>query len=499
MAHDVFVSYSSKDKAVADAIVASMENKSIRCWVAPRDIKPGKDWGNAIADAIAESKVFLLVFSNHSNQSQRVLDELNLAISEEIVVLPFRIEKLEPSGAMRLHLSTRHWLDAYEPSWKKHIDELVETVSINIKDGSKGVITAGKTITSDKRTTRFKAWIWGIPAALGLIVGSIFAIRYFTQAQSSAPGGATTTFPLLVSPSEETMESEITATANVTESIPIGSINNPITWMYTPPQDIPFSEISTISDTITQQFQSKYPQLKLTFIPANNNLSIVEALCDGEAHIGSMGSFSYLYASNQDCATAKFIWASEQVGLTYKGMIFANSMNNPIDDISELEGKKLCIPNYESASGWALPSLWIRSKVGDPSTFFSQIIIAGSHPHAVEMVYNGDCEAGTAYFDAREAVNLENVNQVVTIIGETDPIPMANISFSTLLDPELSGSLMDFLAGISRESDQLARLCGQSVELPPILSQINDYYFDSLRELFNAAGADPKNYISYGN
>jgi phosphate/phosphite/phosphonate ABC transporter binding protein len=499
MVHDVFVSYSSKDKAVADALVASLENKNIRCWVAPRDIKPGKDWGNAIADAIAESKVFLLIFSNHSNQSQRVLDELNLAISEEIVVLPFRIEKLEPSGAMRLHLSTRHWLDAYDPSWKKYIDDLVETVSINIKDGSKRVVIAGKTITAEKRTTRIKSWIWGITAALGLIVGSIFAIQYFSQAQSTTPGGTTTTFPPLVSPSAETPTLKITSTISATESPALGSVNNPITWMYTPPQNIPFSEISTISEAITKQFESTYPNLKLTFIPANNNLSIVEALCEGGAHIGSFGSFSYLYASNQDCANAKFIWASEQVGLTYKGMIFANSRNNPIKDISELEGKRLCIPNYESASGWALPSLWIQSKVGDPTTFFSQIINAGSHINAVEMVYNGECEAGTAYFDAREAVDLPNVDQVVTIIGETDPIPMTNISFSTLIDPEISGTLMDFLIQISRESDQLATLCGQSVEPPPILSQINDYYFDSLRELFNAAGADPKNYIFYGN
>lgn len=40
MAYDIFVSYSSKDKPVADAVVAGLEQKGIRCWIAPRDLTP---------------------------------------------------------------------------------------------------------------------------------------------------------------------------------------------------------------------------------------------------------------------------------------------------------------------------------------------------------------------------------------------------------------------------------------------------------------------------
>ncbi len=132
MAHNVFISYSSRDKAVADSIVAALEMNNVRCWYAPRDIKPGADWGEEIAKAVSNSKVFLLIFSKYANGSQRVLDELNLAISKELIIIPFRIEKLEPSGAMLLHLSARHWLDAFMPSWEKHIDELVKSVFSNL-------------------------------------------------------------------------------------------------------------------------------------------------------------------------------------------------------------------------------------------------------------------------------------------------------------------------------------------------------------------------------
>ena len=133
MVHDVFVSYSTNDKTITDTIVASMEQNQIRCWYAPRDIKPSEDWGKAISNAIEKSKIFLIIFSGNSNKSQRVLDELNLAISQEITIMPFRIENLEPDGAMRLHLSSRHWLDAYDPSWESHIKKLIYTVSSHLE------------------------------------------------------------------------------------------------------------------------------------------------------------------------------------------------------------------------------------------------------------------------------------------------------------------------------------------------------------------------------
>lgn len=40
MAHDVFISYSHEDKAIADAICHKLESVRIWCWIAPRDILP---------------------------------------------------------------------------------------------------------------------------------------------------------------------------------------------------------------------------------------------------------------------------------------------------------------------------------------------------------------------------------------------------------------------------------------------------------------------------
>ena len=48
MGAQVFISYSSKDKPVGDAACAVLEQRGFRCWIAPRDIVPGTEWGEAI-------------------------------------------------------------------------------------------------------------------------------------------------------------------------------------------------------------------------------------------------------------------------------------------------------------------------------------------------------------------------------------------------------------------------------------------------------------------
>ena len=128
MAHDVFISYSHKDKAVADAICAKLEQDGTRCWYAPRDIRPGADWAASIIDAIEAAKVMVLVFTDASNASQQVLREINNAVSAGVVLVPFKLTDNPPNRGMQYYLSTVHWLDAMDGPQEKRITELSELV-----------------------------------------------------------------------------------------------------------------------------------------------------------------------------------------------------------------------------------------------------------------------------------------------------------------------------------------------------------------------------------
>src|ERR1700736_6090957 len=128
MAHHVFISHSSQDKPVADAVCAALESASIRCWIAPRDVQPGRSFAGEITRAIQGSKAMVLIFSASSNNSEQVLREVQLAVNSHLHILQFRIEDVRLNDDLEYFLSTPHWLDAMEPPLENHIGRLKTSV-----------------------------------------------------------------------------------------------------------------------------------------------------------------------------------------------------------------------------------------------------------------------------------------------------------------------------------------------------------------------------------
>ncbi len=135
MAHDAFISYSHVDKATADAACATLENAGIRCFIAPRDINPGAEWGAAIVNAIDTSRVLVVIFSASANSSRQISREVERAINAGIPVVPMRIEDVAPTESLAYFMSTVHWLDALTPPLEQHLQKLTESI--------KGLLQAG--------------------------------------------------------------------------------------------------------------------------------------------------------------------------------------------------------------------------------------------------------------------------------------------------------------------------------------------------------------------
>lgn len=102
MNHDVFISYSSRNKPTALAICHVLEGHGVRCWMAPRDIPPGADYGDVIDEAIVACRLFVLVFSEPASLSQWVKGELNLAFTEKKIIIPYRIDETPVEGCHAL-------------------------------------------------------------------------------------------------------------------------------------------------------------------------------------------------------------------------------------------------------------------------------------------------------------------------------------------------------------------------------------------------------------
>ena len=129
MAHAVFISHSSKDKLIADAICAGLESRAIRCWIAPRDISPGQNYAGQLLKAIESCQVFVIVLSENSSLSSHVIKEVEIAMQSGAIILPFRIQDISPSDDLKYYISNVHWLDALTPPLEKHIKLLAEYIS----------------------------------------------------------------------------------------------------------------------------------------------------------------------------------------------------------------------------------------------------------------------------------------------------------------------------------------------------------------------------------
>ncbi len=126
--YDVFISHSSKDKAAADAACHALEARDIRCWIAPRDIRPGANWGESILEAISSVRIMVLLLSSNANASPQIQREVERAVHHGAIVIPVRIEEVMPAKSLEYFLSTSHWLDAFQPPLKAHLQHLGDTV-----------------------------------------------------------------------------------------------------------------------------------------------------------------------------------------------------------------------------------------------------------------------------------------------------------------------------------------------------------------------------------
>lgn len=126
----VFISHSSKDKAIADRICNTIENNGIGCWIAPRDIPYGNEWAGEITKALRQASICIFLFSKNSNQSKQVAKEIQIAIDNEVVIIPIRVDNVEMNDVLTYYLATMHWLLEYD---EKTLIDRVEKVLLTPK------------------------------------------------------------------------------------------------------------------------------------------------------------------------------------------------------------------------------------------------------------------------------------------------------------------------------------------------------------------------------
>ena len=135
-AHEVFICHSSKDAALAFSICEMLEKEGINCWIAPRNIVGGKLYAEEIMDAIDDTAIVLVVFSQHANLSNHVMSEVNSAFNANKVIIPFRIDDSNMSRALNYYLNPSQIIMGC-PVTEERLQELKDAVIRNIPSRAK--------------------------------------------------------------------------------------------------------------------------------------------------------------------------------------------------------------------------------------------------------------------------------------------------------------------------------------------------------------------------
>ena len=120
----IFISYASEQQEKAERVCTYLESRGKRCWIAPRDIPAGTNYGEEIIKGIEGSDGFVLLFDASANESQHVLREVERAVSRKLPMVVCRLDDTVPSKSMEYFLLSIQWLDVRKEV--QHFPELLD-------------------------------------------------------------------------------------------------------------------------------------------------------------------------------------------------------------------------------------------------------------------------------------------------------------------------------------------------------------------------------------
>jgi TolB-like protein/Flp pilus assembly protein TadD len=124
----VFLSYASHDAEIANAACQFLESHGVSCWLAPRDVKPGTVYADAIVRAINDAKTLVLVLSASTMASSHVGREVERAASKHKQIIAFRIDAVALSPELEYFLSNSQWIDVPKLGMPAALAKLAEAV-----------------------------------------------------------------------------------------------------------------------------------------------------------------------------------------------------------------------------------------------------------------------------------------------------------------------------------------------------------------------------------
>jgi pimeloyl-ACP methyl ester carboxylesterase len=120
--HDVFISFAYPDKDAAGKIYAHFKSNGIDpFWC--EELAAGQDYPELLGEAIRNSKSFLLVVSDSTDNSDSVRKETTIAHNNKKPIIPVRIKEILPKKLEYL-IASSLFFDAFPQPLEQHLPKL---------------------------------------------------------------------------------------------------------------------------------------------------------------------------------------------------------------------------------------------------------------------------------------------------------------------------------------------------------------------------------------
>ena len=265
----------------------------------------------------------------------------------------------------------------------------------------------------------------------------------------------------------------------------LGSPENPIIVVFVPSGEM---ERVTAGGEAVAELMAEETGYSIQSTVATSYAAAIEAMGAGEAHVAMLATFAYLLANEKYGVDVALV--SERYGTPYyKGQIVVGA-DTGIETLGDLAGRSACWVDVASTSGYIIPRVMLQAAGVDPDTDLAEQVEAGSHDLVITAVYNGDCDFGASYVDARDtlAENFPDVYDRVLVIAESPEIPNDGVQFAKDVPDEVRQNLVaGFLALTETEEGleaiDIAYNWGGLVEK-------DDSFYDGFRATLDASGVD---------
>jgi phosphonate transport system substrate-binding protein len=264
----------------------------------------------------------------------------------------------------------------------------------------------------------------------------------------------------------------------------LGTEENPIIWVLVPSSEAEgvLAGFGTFTDLV-------FDETGLVIEPfvSTSNAAAIEALCSGKAHMGALNTFSTVVAIQRGCVEVNLV-ALRYGSPFYNGQMLA-AADSGVTTVADFAGKTFCRDDEFSTSSWIIPMLEMRAAginvEADVATKDT-----GGHDMNVIGIYEGDCQVGASFVDARTSVEADypDVMDKVLVISLSADIPNDGVQYQVDFPQELRDVLNPALIKVAA-SEAGAEALSSAYSWDGLEEHDNSFY-DPFLQVLEASGFD---------